>query len=65
MNEYGGEMVDGIFMIGLLIVTIYYFIITVWSFVAYKSAKTTFLELGAIFTFGILTMIILLLKLTR
>ena len=62
MNEFGSEMVDAIFMIGLLIATLYYFGITIWSYVAYKRTTTTYVELGAIFIFGVLTMTLLLLK---
>jgi hypothetical protein len=63
VSEFGGEMADGIFMIALLIATIYYFGLTVWAYLLYRNPHRTNLQLLSVFFFGILTMSILLYKL--
>jgi len=62
ISEFGGEMADGIFMIGMLIATIYYFGLTVWSYLVYKNPLRTNMHLISVFIFGIFTMGILLYK---
>ena len=65
LSEYGGEMADGIFGIGLLLSTIYYFSFIVWTYKIYRSEalKSAGLQLVLIFIFSILTAIVLLFKL--
>jgi len=62
-----GEMADSIFLIFLVIATIYYFIFTNWTYVLFKKSsnnKSYSLEvqLVCIFIFGILSSLYLLLR---
>ncbi|MBK6979934.1 MAG: hypothetical protein IPH28_24910 [Cytophagaceae bacterium] len=64
LSEHGGEMADGIFGLLLIFATVYYLVITVWTYRVYKnpSPKLAGFQLGLIFIFSILTAIILLFK---
>jgi len=66
LRIFGGEMSDGILLIGLMIATIYYFILTVWTYRIYRSDFTNLssikFQLGLIFLLGILSSIYLLTK---
>ena len=67
ISENGGEMADGIFVIALFIATLYYFALTVWTFIIFKKTqqnqKGLEVQLATIFVLGILTMIVTLYKL--
>ena len=63
MSEFGGEMADGMFVIILVIISIYYFGMTIWAYIVYKKTQRTFIQLSSVFVFGILTIGIILYKL--
>jgi|SRR6185295_4254787 len=53
----GGEMADTIFLLGLIVATVYYGLITIWTFRLYRQRKSnksgTTIQLTAIFFLGI------------
>ncbi len=57
LSRDGAEMVDSLFLFGLMIATGYYGLLTVWTFSLYekqqKAVGTTVIQLSVIFLLGI------------
>lgn len=64
ISTYGGEMADGFFLLALILATIYYFFLTVWTYIIYRSNFANLvsikIQLTLLFVLGVLSSLFLL-----